>query len=162
MTTNDPFTRCARAISAALLGAPGFAALVRGRVVDMTSPQFERFSTDVQPGDLPEVAVVQGAFAMVPFGSNSRVADISQHFDLRMTFDSLWSVPMNAVKYQAFIALLRSGPTLGLDGLVRGWQIVGGRDSPDGQTNWTRGAVRWISILGIQVEMALNAVQLAI
>src|SRR5580704_15906426 len=121
----DPFTQTSRAILSALQTDPAWTALVRpGNVIDMTSDLFERFKTQVQAGDLPEVILLQGDFKLKAFGGNSRIAEMDQEFQLIVTHDSLRARPVNRLKYQTLIALAKSGPSLGLDGLVRGWEIT--------------------------------------
>ena len=162
MTVSDPFTRASQAIASALLAWPGFASLVRGNLVDMTSGRFERFKAEVQSGDLPEVAIVQGDFVMHPFGGDSRSVELAQSYRLMMTFESLNVVAVNALKYQTCIALLKAGPALGLDGLVRRWQVTSGQDNPSGPSAWTRGTERWFSALTIEVEMYLDRASTAV
>jgi hypothetical protein len=157
----DPFTQTSRAIVSALQADPGWSALVKpGNVIDMTADSFERFKTQVQSGDLPEVILLQGDFRLKPFGGSSRIAEMEQHFQLVVTHDSLRVRPVNLLKYHTLIALAKSGPTLGLDGLVRGWEIAQCDDDAVGQSKreafrkqWRRGTQRWISIMTIQVNM---------
>jgi hypothetical protein len=150
----DPFTQISRTILAALQADAGWAALVkRGNVVDMTSPAFERFRTQVQSGDVPEVVLVQEDFRLRPFGTNSRVAELEQDFQMIVTHDSLRVMPVNVLKFRTLAALARCGPTLGLDGLVREWEITGGADDAIGSKPWKRGSERWVSAMTIRVQM---------
>ena len=160
----DPFTQTSRAILSAFQADPGWSALVKpGNVIDMTADSFERFKTQVQSGDLPEVILLQGDFRLKPFGGSSRIAEIEQHFQLIVTSDSLRVRPVNWLKYHTLIALAKSGPTLGLDGLVRGWEITQCDDDAVGQSKrenfrkqWRRGTQRWVSTLMIQVNMYIG------
>ena len=152
----DPFTTTASAILAALRASAGFTAMVApGNVIDMTADCFEQFKKQVQPADLPEVILLQGEFVLQPFGTNSRTSDLSQTWQMIVTHDSLRVKPLNALKYQTMVALLKAGSTLGLGGLVRGWEITDGRDDALGQNQWKRGTARWVSVLAITVEMYL-------
>ena len=157
----DPFTQTSRAILSALQADAGWSALVKpGNVIDMTADSFERFKTQVQSGDLPEVILLQGEFRLKPFGGSSRVAEMEQIFQLVVTHDSLRVRPVNLVKYMTLVALAKAGPSLGLDGLVREWEITHGDDDAVGHSKheafrkqWRRGSQRWISLLAIRVSM---------
>jgi hypothetical protein len=150
----DPFTQVSQAILAALQADAGWASLVRpGNVVDMTSRSFEQFKTQLQPGDLPEAILLQGEFSLKPFGPGSRIAEMQQQFQLIVTHRSLRVLPVNQLKFQTLIALAKAGPSLGLDGLVRDWQIMAGQDDAFGQTQWRRGTDRWVSVLSIHANM---------
>jgi len=150
----DPFTQVSRAILGALRADAGWAALVKaGNVVDMTADSFEQFRSQVQPADVPEAILLQGQFKLKPFGSSSRIAEMEQSFQLIVTHGSLRVRPVNQLKYQTLIALAKSGPTLGFDGLIRGWEITQGEDDCLGQKQWRRGTQRWVSALAICVSM---------
>jgi hypothetical protein len=152
----DPFTQIARAILAALQADCGWAALVKpGNVIDMTASTFERFKSQLQPGDVPEVILLQGDFNLQPFGGNSRIATLEQTYALVTTHDSLRVAPVNALKYLTLVALTKAGPSLGLQGLVRGWEITQSADDALGQKQWRRGTQRWVSVLSIRVNMYL-------
>jgi hypothetical protein len=153
----DPFTQTSRAILSALRADPGWAALVKpGNVIDMTAYSFERFKTQVSSADLPEAILLQGEFKLKPFGANSRVAEMNQSFGLIVTHDSLRVTPVNCLKYQTLIALAKAGPSLGLDGLVRAWEITDGSDDALGKSQWRRGTQRWVSVLTIRVELFVS------
>jgi hypothetical protein len=124
-----------------------------GNVEDMTASSFERFKTQLQPADVPEAILLQGEFKLKPFGASSRIAEMEQGFQLILTSDSLRVCPVNLLKYQTLIALAKVGSALGLDGLVRDWQITQGEDDALGQKQWRRGTQRWVSILTIHVNM---------
>jgi len=154
MNMLDLFTQVSRAILGALAADAGWAALVKpGNVVDMTADSFERFRTQLQPADVPEAILLQGQFKLKPFGSSSRIAEMEQSFQLIVTHGSLRVRPVNQLKYQTLIALAKSGPTLGFDGLIRGWEITQGEDDCLGQKQWRRGTQRWVSVLAICVSM---------
>lgn len=153
----DPFTQLSRAILGALQADARWASLVKpGNVVDMTSSAFERFKTQLQPADVPEAILLQDQFKLKPFGASSRIAEMDQGFQLIVTHGSLRVFPVNLLKFQTLIALAKAGPTLGLDGLVRDWQITQGEDDAQGQKQWRRGALRWVSILSIHVNMFIS------
>jgi hypothetical protein len=152
----DPFTSTASAILGALRASAGFTAIVApGNVIDMTADCFEQFKKQVQPADLPEVVLLQSEFELRPFGINSHTCDMSQTWQMIVTHDSLRVRPVNALKYQTMVALLKAGASLGLSGLVRGWEITDGRDDALGQNQWKRGTARWVSVLAITVELYL-------
>jgi hypothetical protein len=150
----DPFTQVCRAILGALRADAAWAALVKpGNVVDMTADSFEQFRSRLEPADVPEVILLQGQFKLQPFGSSSRIAEMEQGFQFIVTHDSLRVRPVNQLKYQTLVALAKSGPTLGLDGLIRGWEITQGEDDALGQKQWRRGTRRWVSVLEVHVSM---------
>jgi hypothetical protein len=151
---SDPFTQVSRAVLGALQADAGWASLVKpGNVVDMTATSFERFKTQLQPADVPEAILLQGEFKLKPFGASSRIAEMEQSFQLIVTHDSLRVCPVNRLKYQTLIALAKAGPAIGLDGLVRDWQITQGEDDAVGQKQWRRGTQRWVSVMTIRVNM---------
>jgi hypothetical protein len=153
----DPFTQISRAILGALHADAGWASLVKpGNVVDMTTSSFERFKTQLQPADVPEVILLQSEFKLKPFGASSRIAEMEQSFQLIVTHASLRVFPVNLLKYQTLIALAKSGPSLGLDGLVRDWQIMQGEDDAACQKQWRRGTERWVSVLSVHVNMFVS------
>jgi hypothetical protein len=153
----DPFTQASSAIVAALQSCSAFTDLVRpGNLIDVTSEAFENFKSQLQFGDTPEVVLLPEAFTLQPFGSNSRVATLSQTYQIVATHDSLRAQPVNALKYAAMTALLQAGPDLGLGGLVSSWQITQGKDDPFGHPAWRRTTQRWISVMSIIVDMQLD------
>jgi hypothetical protein len=158
----DPFTQVSRAILGALQADAGWASLVKpGNVVDMTSSTFERFKTQLQPADVPEAILLQGEFRLRPFGASSRIAEMEQSYQFIATSDSLQVCPVNLLKYQTLIALAKAGATLGLDGLVRDWQITQAEDDALGHKEWRRGTLRWVSVLTIHVNMYVTRERLA-
>jgi hypothetical protein len=152
----DPFTQISRAILSALQSDPDWSALVKpGNVIDMTSDTFERFKGQLQPADVPEVVLLQGDFHLTPFGPSSRLAEFQQDYHLIVTHDSLCVLPLNQLKFQTLIALSRSGPNFGLQGLVRSWEITQADDDPGGKSPWRRNTTRWVSTLTIRVTLYL-------
>lgn len=158
----DPFTQTSQAILAALQADAAWSAMVKpGNVIDMTADTFERFKSQLQPGDVPEAILLQGDFTLKPFGASSRIAEMEQGYQLVVTHDSLRVRPVNWLKFQTLIALARAGPTLGFDGLIRGWEITNGQDDALGQKQWRRGTQRWVSVLTIRVSMYMARDRLA-
>ncbi len=159
--STDPFSSASAAILLALRAFDGFTALVQpGNLIDMSAASFERFKAQLQASDTPEVIVLQEAFTLQPFGVNSRVASLSQSFQLVVSQDSLKVTPVNALKYAVMVALLQAGPDLGLSGLVRSWHITQGKDDAFPATQWRRGAQRWVSFLTITIAMDLDRASL--
>ncbi len=153
----DPFTQTSRAILASLQADAGWASMVKpGNVVDMTADSFERFKLQLQPADVPEVILLQGEFKLKPFGASSRMTEIEQSYQLIATHDSLRVRPVNRLKFQTLIALAKAGPSLGLEGMIRDWEITQGEDDAVGQKQWKRGTQRWVSVLTIRVSMYLS------
>jgi hypothetical protein len=158
----DPFTQTSRAILESLQADAGWASMVKpGNVVDMTADSFERFKQQLQPGDVPEVILLQGEFKLKPFGANSRMAEMEQSYQLIVTHDSLRVRPVNRLKFQTLIALAAAGPSLGFEGMIRQWEITQGEDDSIGQKQWRRGTQRWVSVLSIRVSMYLARERLA-
>jgi hypothetical protein len=150
----DPFTQTSQAILGSLLADAGWASMVKpGNVIDMTADSFERFKVQLQPGDVPEVILLQGAFTLKPFGASSRMTEMEQSYQLIVTQDSLRVRPVNHLKFQTLIALAKAGPSLGLEGLIRDWGITQGEDDAEGRKQWRRGTQRWVSVLTIRVSM---------
>lgn len=150
----NPFTEVYQTIRTGLLAYAPFAALVKDKNFrDATDPTFNRFRDEIAPSDTPEIILVQGKRELKPFGRNSQVADFSLSYPIIATFDStLRVVPVNDVIYAGFIAMLKLGDDLGLP-YVRSWDIAAAGDDPFGQQEWKRGAMRYLSLLQINVEM---------
>jgi len=152
----DPFTQTYQAIRAALLAWPKFSALVKpGNFPDMSDTKFERFKPEVAPGDLPEVALLQGAFKLTPFGCNSRVFSAMQTYPLIATFNLLQVTPVNVLNFEFGRAMLKAGENLGLP-FIRTWDITASNDDAFGQQEWKRGTMRWVSVSQITVQMDLD------
>lgn len=151
--TLDPFTAAHAAIWYALEQHHGFCSLVkkRNRII-MVAESFYRFKDEVLASDLPEACLVQGRFNLMPFGSNSRSSEFSQSYSLIIVADDLKVVPVNQIKYQTAIALLKAGDTLGLP-CIRSWNITDASDDALGQREWTRKSERWLSTLTIGVSL---------
>jgi hypothetical protein len=170
LIVGDIFTTVSQAITTALNQAPIFTALVKtNNLIDMTSSQFAKlnqFKAEVQPGDLPEVILLQTNWGFAPFAShNSRTSDFAQTYALIMTLDKLASIPLNKLKVAACAALMNAGGSprgdLSLPGLVRGFNIPMGADDGLNDKRFKRGRIRWLSTMVIHVEFYMNAVQLA-
>jgi hypothetical protein len=166
----DPFTQISRAILTALEANETWSALVKpGNLIDMTSDSFERFKTQVQSADLPEVVLLQSEFRLKPFGASSRLAEMRQDYQLIVTHDSLRARPVNLLKYATLVALAKAGPALGLDGLVREWEILQGDEDAVGHRRgeafrkvWRRETNRWISAMTIRVSMFIGRERLVL
>ena len=157
MPSLDPFTQAARAIVAALQASPGFTAIVRpGNVIDMSAAQFNSLPAQAQAGDLPQVAIIQSTFSISIVGPSSRSSQLTQSFILSTTLDTLNSQPLNALKYQTFLALLKSGADLGLPGLLRTWSLSAGKHDPAGNSAAARASARWTSLLTLTMEMYID------
>jgi len=155
-TQPDPITATYRRIRAILLGHGGFTAIVNpGNFPDMSLPAFSQIKPNVQPGDLPEVLLFQSGFRMLLFGRNSLSCEIVQTFDLVTTIDKLQVTPLNAVKWQSFVALSAGGIDLGLPGLVRDWMLQDGADDAFGQAQWKRDTLRYVSMIRIVTTLSI-------
>jgi hypothetical protein len=153
----DPFTSASSAILAALSASSAFSAIAKpGNLIDLSADSFERFKGQLQFGDTPEVVLLPDAFELQPFGVNSKVASLSQTFQLIATHESLRTNTLNALKFAAMTALLKAGPQLGLGGLVRSWEMRQGRDDSLGNSPWRRASQRWVSLISISVYMDLD------
>jgi hypothetical protein len=164
-TVNDPFTIVSQAITAALNASTSFLGLVQvANLIDMTTAQFanyNQFAPEVQPGNLPEVILLQANWNFMFNSVNSRTSGIPQNFHLMMTMDKLASVPLNQLKTSVVAALTKKGSVLGLDGLVAGWNAAGAMDDGMPNNNWfKRGRQRFFSTLVIRVQTYMNTVQL--
>jgi hypothetical protein len=159
--TTDPITQVYSALWSALNAWHGFTDLVRVQV-DLTQPQYasiEALPPTVRDADLPEVTLFEGRYTLAPFGRSSQVAEIQQEYRLVCATNSLQVIPINAVKYNVLVALLKAGDTLGLDGLVYSYVIYKGSDDTSRMalgTNVVRGVDRYTSLLSIRVSMYLD------
>ncbi len=163
--STDPITQVYSAIWTALNNWHGFTDLVRVQV-DLTQPQYasiEALIPTVRDADLPEVTLLEGRYSLAPFGKTSQSADIRQEFRLVCAVNSLQVIPINTVKYNVLIALLKSGAALALDGLVYDYTITDGNDSTTGAalaTDISRGVDRYSSLMCINVGMYLDRASL--
>lgn len=138
-TSLDPFTQANKAIFDALMAFPQFGELVRVG---------NRFSSVKRTGAVPltvnkgstgpsgpadflapasltdggEIRVTQSGFLLSPFGSNSKVSEAEQTYDVGIATDSPDATRINRLKWFGLRALLRAGSDLGLP-FVRGWTI---------------------------------------
>lgn len=157
----DPFTQAYQAIRDAMRDHAGFASLVKIANWD----DFSEFATHnakggLQPADAPTASLVMTTFAMRPFGSNSKVSQIEQGFQLVTATDVLKILKVNQVKYQAFIAMVKAGDDLGLPGLVSDWNVTGGQDGTGtvevAGSDTLKGRKGWAAIISINVVMTIS------
>jgi hypothetical protein len=147
----DPFTRIHQAIWGALAGHPPWAQLVlAGNRQDMTNTLFQQPLADVQAGDLPGAVIWQDEFVMQPLGATGLTADFEQDYTLLLSTDVMSVVPVNQLKFQTAVALLKAGIDLGLGGIVRDWAIRSARDSS--RNKQTNASARWTAALTIGVR----------
>ncbi len=159
--TTDPFSAVYAALWAGLESFADFAALVKVRnrlrfdVPGVRNPTRETSA----PADLPELTLLQGAFRLAPYTTNALACDVAQAYPVVIAIDDLQVVKLNAVKWQAFRALLAAGHDLGLP-YVRRWTIEDGRDDPAAR-RLSGDARRWAAVLTINVEMSLSKADIA-
>lgn len=164
--TADPFTQASAAILDALTAFPPFAEMVRlgNRVSGTRRPNvaptnkptgapadYARIGTAVPGG---EVRVIESGYDLHPYGSNSKISEAVQSYDVQLATDAIDSTPINRLKWNAMRALLRSdagGFPLGLP-FVRTWTISPGTQQP---TRIVNGEERtgWSSAFSVNVEM---------
>jgi hypothetical protein len=149
----DPFTQTYQAIRAALLAWVPLAAIVKpGNIPDLSAGTFERFKPEVQPGDLPELLLMQGKFQLVPHGRNSMAISANQTFPIVLTFDSLKLPPVNQLKFEVLRAVGSAAPDLGLP-FIGYFDITECVDDAFGRPEWTRKTERWVSLLQVNTVM---------
>jgi hypothetical protein len=157
----DPFTAAHQAIFAAFQGSAALAALVLpGNFIDTTNPLFQQFKPNTQASDTPQVKILQGDFTLPPFGGNSTTVQFAQDFRVLFSTDVLRIVPLNQLKYQALIALVKAGPTLGLT-CAKGFEVGPGRDDAKSPPEETQQSQRWVAAFTITVHLYLSRQQLA-
>jgi hypothetical protein len=157
----DPFTAAHEAIFAAFQNQPALAALVLpGNFIDTTDPLFQQFKPATQAGDTPQVKILQGEFTLPPFGGSSTTVHFTQSYRVLFTTDVLRVVPLNQLKYQALIALVKAGPTLGLS-CVKGFSVETGRDDMQSPASEAQRSQRWVAAFTIEVRLYLSRQQLA-
>jgi hypothetical protein len=123
----------------------------------MTASQFFDFLDQSTDGDFPKVAIVQGPLKPWPFGRNSKTADFRQTFHYVLiggstTTQPLNVQPINQLTITTLAALTKAGDTLGLDGLVKGWEVSDAPFDPYADPTRLKGSTkRWGSYLPIDV-----------
>ena len=161
MPTADPITQVYTAIWAALNAWHGFTDLVRVHI-DLTRPQYasiEALLPTVRDADLPEITLLEGRYTLGPFGKTSRTAHVQQEYRLVCATNTLQVIGINALKYNALVALLKTGDTLGLDSLVDDYFIRDGTDVTANQStrpNVARGVDRFSTLMSIDVSIHLD------
>lgn len=156
----DPFTQTYQAIRAALLAWAPLTQIVKpGNMPDLSATNFERFKPEVQPGDLPELLLMQGVFQCLPHGRNSMTVSASQTFPVVLTFDSLKLVPVNLLKFEVLRSMADAAPDLGLP-FIGNFDVTQCGDDAFGKPEWTRKTERWVSLLQINVVMNFDRRQL--
>ena len=122
---------------------------------------FVRFRPDIQPGDLPEIAIVQEQFNFSPSTNmnNSAVDFGEQTYVLALVIDGMQTPQLNAIK-TAINATLKlagcGGLNLGLPGLVYSYTTRNCRDNCFGGKEWTRSTLRWWAVMAVKVEYYLT------
>lgn len=156
----DPFTLVHGALWTALTTFDDWAALVRpgNRVrFDAGGTGPAKASMDsLQPGDFPEVVLLQGPFEWAPFTLNAAACGLTQTYPLVLTARDYNIVPLNALKWQTLRALVKAGGHLGMPELVRRVTVRDGTDDAHGRQPWKRGGQRWATLLAIVVEMTID------
>lgn len=166
-TITDPITQGYADIIAALKTSTAFLAKVQaGNLKDFSDGTLQQLLANVQAGNLNEVVLLQGAFNLSPYGSNSKVADISQTYSLVTTTDTMQVAAINQVKFATLAALYKSNLEAGtFNGkpYIRSWNISGGADGSSGvklptvdATSSNRGSWRLCDILSITVNMFVS------
>jgi hypothetical protein len=159
--TLDPFTQAYQAIRDAMRNHAGFSSLVKLANWD----DFSEFASNnakggLMPADAPTASLVMTTFMLRPFGSNSKVSQIEQGFQLVSATDVLKILKINAVKYQTLIALVKAGVDLGLPGLISDWNVTGGQDGTGtvevAGSDTLKGRKGWASILSINTVMTVS------
>jgi hypothetical protein len=161
----DPITSVYKRLRASLLAHAGFAEIVNptvplrsshiGRFPDMSDPKYQRPPAELDARDCPEILMLQSSFQLTWAGRNSLTSEIRQSFDLVMTHDHLQIVPVDQLKWHAFVALAYAGDDLGLPGLVRDWDIADAADDAFGQSEWKRGSLRYLTTARIVTTLSL-------
>ena len=105
---------------------------------------------------MPEAILLQGEFKLKPFGASSRIAEMEQGFQLIVTTRFASGLSGESFEVPDAHRAGEGGAGLGLDGLVRDWQITQGEDDALGQKQWRRGTQRWVSVLTIHVNMFVS------
>lgn len=165
-TITDPITQGYTDIINALKACTAFAGsggIVKlGNLKDFSDGTLRQLLAEVQAGNLPEVVLLQGAFSLSPYGSNSKTADLSQTYSLVTTTDTMQVATINQVKFATLAALYKSNlenGTFNGKPYIRGWSIGGGSDGSSGvklptiDTSASRGTWRLCDILNITVQM---------
>lgn len=155
----DPFTQIYGAIRDGLMAdtvmAPNI--IKPGNFPDVTDPKFFQFKEQLSAADTPDVILIQGKFALKPFGSNSRVVEFVQQYPIFINYDNLSLSRVNLVKFRTTIALRKLGGELGLRTLVKEWHIEGCEDDGFGQRALKRDQIRWMQTLTVSVNGYLDA-----
>lgn len=123
----DIFTAIHAALWDALRSHDPLAKLVAVRnFADSLNEGFEYFTPNVDAPDLPEIAIVQGAYSFAPFTVSDPGVAITQSYPIVLTTGELNPRTLNKVKEATIDALLAKGATLGLGSRqVRSWGMAG-------------------------------------
>lgn len=155
----DPFTQAYDAVWAALSAHTGFTSIVRANNrnnLTGAAPGFRKGAG--QFADFGEVSLIPAGFNASPFGSNSKIADLSQSFQLITSTERITDlVKLNRIKFQTMIALAKAGADLGLTSLCSGWTVSGGQEGVGqnlvANVDVTHGKNGLVSLLTITVNM---------
>lgn len=160
----DPFTAVYNAIRTGMLAYSGFRQAINATTtgaadahfLSWTDARFKKLPEQLGPKDLPLVVMYQAPFKLRVAGRNSMTCEVEQSFDLLTTVEDLRLPPLNSVKWNSFLALRRIPQDMGLGGLVREWDIVGGADDAFGQSQWKAGFERYVSMTRLTVQMVFS------
>lgn len=159
-TTLDPFSIAHQALWDALTSYQPWDALVKGNKVQVNQgiqfpPKFEEES--FQPGDAPEVTILQGPFQEELFTMNSLACRFVQSYPLILIAADHNILPVNALKFQTARAILSAGPHLGMPKLIRSVDMTRGQDDPfPARHRENKGAARWVSLWTFMVDMTVK------
>ena len=154
----DPLTAVYRRVRTGMCACPAFLQAIDSNpnnFIDGSAETFTHFDEQLKDSDLPEVAMIQTARRMKPFGPNSMTASIEQSLDIISTVRRMNVLDVNQVNWWTFVALYGLGTDLGLPGLVRDWNVTDAADSAFGQKEWKRGTLRYSSLLRITVSLSV-------
>ncbi len=149
-TSTDPFTLAYRAVWDALFDPlAGFAALVNVANRTDLSAVNPVIRANVECSNLPEVILAQADWTATPL--NSKARESTQAYALRIATGSLSVADINKLKWEAWRALERAGPNLGLS-FVRVWVIRTATDSV-AREGENRGDEKWVTLINVVVTM---------
>lgn len=151
--TLDPFSQIYQAVRGFMMADSVLNGIIKtGNFYDVSDPDFfQPKQQSLNVADTPEFIMVQGKFALHPYGTNSKIASFVQNYPLITNYADLSLSVLNKVKYRTMVAFKNAGGDLGLKGLVEKWIITDGEDDPFGKRDLKRDQIRFMAILNIVV-----------
>lgn len=162
----DPITAGYKAVWSILRANALFMANIK-RTNDWSDGTLEALALQaLTNSDMPEISLLQGAFVLKPWGSNSKAAEIDQVYTLVDVTGTLQVSKVNQIKWAVMGAFRANSPesvTWDSQPFCRGFMLASGSDGSGGISlpglggdSPARGVSRLVSIVAITLSLYVS------